>query len=667
MKVLSPAGNLECLKSAVNNGADEVYLGINEFNARNNIDGFSLNDLGTAVNYAHIRGVKVLLAINILFNNDELEKALNVVVEAYNLGIDAFIIQDLGLAKLVNSNYPEVEIHASTQMGIHNLEGVNAIIPYGFKRVVLARETPLSEIKRIKANSDIEIEYFVQGALCVSFSGNCYLSSYLYGASGNRGRCKQLCRLPYTFLHDGKPIKNGYLLSAKDFNLSKRISELKSAGVDVIKIEGRARRPFYVGMTTREYRKAVDGQTPNQDNIKLSFNRNYTEGYFNGNGEVISEYQNHIGIEVGRVTEVNNGKNFNEIYISSNRKLYPKSVFKFFDNGVEKLTLSAHDIKQLNNGIYKITSTQKVCVGNTVNLIVDFELEKEISSYEKRVEVALSVIGRPNEPLKATFSLGDHIATVTGDVCLRAEKSPLTKEEVVNCFNKSDTFIPNFLDVSLDNVFIVKSKLNEFRRIVYGEIINLLTSVKRKPLENVKIEIPKRIKIFEDFSIIEKFDGEIKTTNVIYSPEYYDIEDVAKFSERCKRKGAVCYLDTPNFATEEDVKILKNIINKLNIPFVANNYYALSLGENYVVGAGLNVYNNVTANLYDKPIIYAEGEHSAKIDYYYMTLRHCPLKSHTNSTCKKCVYDDKFAYKMENGKILRLKRKKLSSCTFYLN
>ena len=195
MKLLSPAGDFESLKMAVFYGADEVYLGVKDFNARN-IEGFSLTSLREAVDFAHVYGVKVHLAVNILFSNSELQSALDLVVDAYNLGVDAFIIQDLGLASLISKNYPEICIHASTQMGLHNLEGVQFAKKLGFSRVVLARETPLDEIKRIKQNCDIEIEYFAQGALCVSFSGNCYLSSYLCGASGNRGKCKQLCRLP---------------------------------------------------------------------------------------------------------------------------------------------------------------------------------------------------------------------------------------------------------------------------------------------------------------------------------------------------------------------------------------------------------------------------------------------------------------------------------------
>ena len=286
MKILSPAGDMESLKMAVFNGADEVYLGIKDFNARN-IEGFSLSTLKEAVEFAHVFNVKVNLTVNILFNDDEMQSALDLVVDAYNLGVDSFIIQDVGLASLIHENYPQIEMHASTQMGIHNLEGVRFVESLGFKRVVLSRETPLHEIKRIRDNSNIEIEYFCQGALCVAFSGNCYLSSYLHDASGNRGKCKQLCRLPYSFRYNNKEIKNGYLLSAKDFNMLENLKDLERAGVDVLKIEGRARRPYYVGVATRVYKQALNGNKYDIEELKLAFNRGYTAGYFNGNGGII--------------------------------------------------------------------------------------------------------------------------------------------------------------------------------------------------------------------------------------------------------------------------------------------------------------------------------------------------------------------------------------------
>ena len=666
MKILSPAGNFESLKAAVFNGADEVYLGINDFNARNNIDGFSSSDLKTAVDFAHIFDVKVNLAINILFSNEEIETALDTIVDAYNLGVDCFIVQDIGLAKLVHDNYPEIELHASTQMGLHNIEGVKAVEQFGFKRVVLARETPLEEIERIKQNTNLEVEYFAQGALCVSFSGNCYLSSYLCDASGNRGRCKQLCRLPYSFEKNGKTIKSGYLLSAKDFNMTSKLQDLKSAGVDVLKIEGRARRPFYVAVTTSEYCNALNKTKVNQENLKLAFNRNFTPGYFDGNGNIISNYQNHIGVFVGTIDKVSYGKKFNEVYFSSNRELSPKSTFKIFCNNKEKTTLTAYDLKELSKGKYKLTTTQKVSVGYKVHLIVDSKLEDEILSVIKKRQVLIRLFAQENKQIKAIIEIDSKCLEVYGDVCQKANNQPLSIKNFSNTFSKSEFFDVKLQICKLDNIFMPKQKLNEFRRTVFAKVYDELVEKHRHNLNKTKVATNYEVIKFENFQFVETIKDDFVAENIIYSPSFYAVEDVKAFQEKCKKHNKTAFLDTPNFALEKDIALLKQIINETKIGIVANNYYALTFDTNIVVGAGLNVYNSIAAQFYNKPIITAESNISTKINFPYMTLRHCPFKSHLRANCNNCPYCDGYAYKMENGKTLKIKRKKLDSCTFYL-
>jgi len=666
MKILSPAGNFESLKMAVFNGANEVYLGINDFNARNNIDGFSLKNIKDAIDFAHIYNVKVLLAINILFDNTELQNALNIIVDSYNMGIDAFIVQDLGLAQLVSHNYPQIELHASTQMGIHNLEGVKAIEPFGFKRVVLARETPLNEIKRIKQNSNIEIEYFAQGALCVSFSGNCYLSSYMFDESGNRGKCKQLCRLPYSFLKNGKHIKSGYLLSAKDFNMINNLKQLKEAGVDVIKIEGRARRPYYVAVTTREYYNAINGIKVNHDNIKLAFNRNFTPGYFNGNGNIISEFQSHIGIPIGKVEKVNKGNKFNEVFITSNRELFPKSTFKFFINNKEKTTLTAFDLKEVSKGKYKLTTTQQVSVGDNVSLIIDSNHESEVLNKSIRKVIKIKITAKANEKINALVSLPDKIISINGDICEKANKQPLTINDLTENFNKSDLFEAKLEINELQDIFMPKQKLNEFRRTVFSKILEELTQKHYHNLEKIKIVNNYTPTKFNNFQIVEHKNETLRSLNIIYSPSFYEIEDIKEIQSKCKNESRNLYLDTPNFALKEDIKVLKDIITQTNVSIIANNYYSLTFDTNIIIGAGLNVYNNITAKVFNKPIITAESNVGTRINFPYMTLRHCPFKSHLKATCAKCPYSTDFTYKLQSGKEMKLKRKKLSTCTFYL-
>lgn len=663
MKLLSPAGDFESLKMAVFYGADEVYLGVKDFNARN-IEGFSLTSLREAVDFAHVYGVKVHLAVNILFSNSELQSALDLVVDAYNLGVDAFIIQDLGLASLISKNYPEICIHASTQMGLHNLEGVQFAKKLGFSRVVLSRETPLDEIKRIKQNCNIEIEYFAQGALCVSFSGNCYLSSYLCGASGNRGKCKQLCRLPYKFFEGNKKLAEGYLLSAKDFCMISRLQELKDAGVDAIKIEGRARRPYYVAVATREYRHALDGKPADLSELRLAYNRDFTPGYFDGNGSIISNYKNHIGVQIGKITKVVRGKNFNEIFISSRQKIAPKSTIKTFDGFVEKNTLTLFDIKEVEKNLYRATTTQNVENGLDVNLIIDAS-KNDVENFTRKIDISLKVYAFENQKIKAEFIYNNRTYVFEGETCEKAKNQALTEHDICNNFSKNVFFSPTVF-VQTQNAFLTKAQLNNFRRNVYEKITQILTQNNNKKLYKTKIDVNVKTKPFEDFEITENSSEIYHNKNVIYSPEIYEIDDIKNFVSNCKKQNKIPYLDTPNFSLEKDVKLLQNIIEKTQTNIIANNYYALAFKTQIVAGWGLNVFNNISANVLGVPTVGAECEVFPKMQAPFMTLRHCPMKSNMGANCSNCPYHEGFSYQMENGKKMFLKRKKLCSCTFYL-
>ena len=216
IELLVPVGNFDCLKAAVQNGADAVYLGASVFSARSSATNFSLSELEKAIDYAHLRNVQVHLALNTLIKNDEFEDAAFLAKSAYEFGIDAIIVQDLGLACYLIKNFPNLPVHASTQMTCHNLVGAKYLEKLGFKRIVLSRELSLSEIDYIKSNVSCEIEVFGHGALCISYSGQCLYSSLIGGRSGNRGKCAQGCRLPYELLENDTTIDKGYLLSTKD-------------------------------------------------------------------------------------------------------------------------------------------------------------------------------------------------------------------------------------------------------------------------------------------------------------------------------------------------------------------------------------------------------------------------------------------------------------------
>lgn len=283
MELLAPAGSMEALRAAVCNGADAVYLGADTFNARMNARNFSAADLQEAVVYCHVRGVKVHLTLNTLVLDREMPRAAELIRMAASCGVDAFIVQDLGMVSLCRQLAPDVPIHASTQMSIHSLEGVLEAAALGCSRVVLARELPAEEIAHICKKSPVEIEVFVHGALCMCYSGQCYLSAVIGRRSGNRGQCAQPCRLPYGY---GRFESTRYPLSLKDNCLAGELDELRRMGVASIKIEGRMKRPEYVAIVTRAYRTVLNGSKLTQadlQELETAFSRQgFTDGYFKG-------------------------------------------------------------------------------------------------------------------------------------------------------------------------------------------------------------------------------------------------------------------------------------------------------------------------------------------------------------------------------------------------
>jgi len=260
-ELLSPAGDMECFFAAVENGADAVYFGLKDFSARASADNFAIDDASKAIAYARKRSVKVYIAINTLIKTHELERVVDYLIALDELQPDALILQDMGLLYLIQSQFPHFQLHASTQMTIHNLAGVKRLERMGFKRVVLSRELSIDEIKNISQNTSMEVEVFVHGALCYSYSGLCFFSSMTGGRSGNRGRCAQPCRMYYK----SQPDEGGYLFSMKDLRTLSQIQALMTAGIHSFKIEGRMKSPEYVAVVTHTYRQAIDGKLKDEE------------------------------------------------------------------------------------------------------------------------------------------------------------------------------------------------------------------------------------------------------------------------------------------------------------------------------------------------------------------------------------------------------------------
>lgn len=282
MELLAPAGSPEALTAAIQAGADAVYLGYGDLNARRNAKNFSQEELAAAVAYCHLRGRKVYLTLNTLLNNRELEAAQQTARLANDLGVDAVLVQDLGVAKLLRSTCPDLPLHASTQMTVHTLDGIKACADLGMERVVLSRELPKTVLADLCAKSPVELEVFAHGALCMCYSGQCYLSAVLGGRSGNRGLCAQPCRLAYRFPDDKTA---GYPLSLKDLSLAGHLQELEQMGVACLKIEGRMKRPEYVSVVTGIYAAALREQRePTAEetrDLTAAFSRQgFTQGYY---------------------------------------------------------------------------------------------------------------------------------------------------------------------------------------------------------------------------------------------------------------------------------------------------------------------------------------------------------------------------------------------------
>lgn len=313
VELLSPAGNMETLLAAIKGGCDAVYLGGKAFGARAFAKNFDDNELKEAVKICHLYGVKIYVTANILVYENEIKEFLNYLKFLYEIGVDAVIMQDLGMMALAHKLIPNLEIHASTQINCHNKESIDFLKKIGVSRVVLARELSSEEIKDL--GSKMEIEVFVHGALCVSYSGNCLFSSLNGGRSGNRGMCAGSCRLPYDLLKDGKEVKEDgkYLLSTKDLCLASNLKDVLDLGVSSLKIEGRMKSPEYVEYVTHVYRRLIDEYYKNGNpqirkeeilNLKKLFNRTFTAGYMFDDNIYNIKSPNHLGSYLGEIIKI---------------------------------------------------------------------------------------------------------------------------------------------------------------------------------------------------------------------------------------------------------------------------------------------------------------------------------------------------------------------------
>ncbi len=478
-ELLAPVGSRESLIAAVDNGADAVYFGGTLFSARQYASNFDREELLWAIDYVHARGVRAYVTVNTLIKDAELDEAADYLQFLCNAGADAVIVQDIGILKLLCEHIPNLPVHASTQMTIHNTEGVKFLQEMGVKRVVLAREMSLDEIKRIKSETCIEIETFIHGALCFSYSGQCLLSSMIGGRSGNRGYCAQPCRKKYR-----AGDVEGYLLSPKDLNMSEHIPALVEAGIDSFKIEGRMKRPEYVAGVVRVYRRLIDRFVKEPSRFRVTddekhtlrqlFNREFTSGYFFGNpgSELMSrKYPHNRGTELGKVVDYEPRKKLATMYLKAELRTGDGIGIGARETGVTVGSIFT-DNKSVRAGYpgstVRVPMEYEVESGDEVFKTYDSQLMASLEvKNTRRIPVRMSFRAHIDEPVELWISDGENEIDIQGrSVCI-AERSPISKSAISDQLKKLGNTIFEAQDIIFEideNIFIPVSEINSLRR-----------------------------------------------------------------------------------------------------------------------------------------------------------------------------------------------------------
>lgn len=495
MELLCPAGNKESLIAAINSGANAVYLSGKKFGARAFAANFSNEELKEAIRIGKVYGVKIYVTMNTLVKENEVEEFLEQVEFLYSNGVDAILMQDFGMICLCLKKYPNLEIHASTQAHNSSLQGIDFLYKLGVKRVVLPREMSLDEIKLIK--TPIEKEVFIHGALCVSYSGRCLMSQVLGGRSGNRGECAGCCRFKWKLYKSDKLLKEGYLLSMKELNLSEDILIL-TPYVDSLKIEGRMKSPTYVSFITSYYRKILDGEKItdiDRENLQSLFYRGYTKGHLLNNKDLVNtKSPNHIGLPIGKVIDVTDSK----ITILLDKELAQEDGIRFLESGKGLIVNYLYDMK--DRLISKGSPKQKIILDNkvglttldTVSLTTNHKLITKFSTVTKKVDIAIKVIAKINEPLEISFIKDNIIVREKGNIVERAKSAIVTKERIISQVKRlgNTPFNCHEIDVLLDDdIFIPMGEINVLRRTLTERLIGkLMMNFKEPVIKDINLD-----------------------------------------------------------------------------------------------------------------------------------------------------------------------------------
>ena len=670
-ELLAPVGSMDHLKVAINAGASSVYLSGKNYGARKFAENFTLDEIEEAVNTAHLHNVKVYVTVNTLIKESELENVVNYLSKLYSIGVDAVLIQDLGLVELINEHLPNLKIHASTQMTCENQLKLDYIESKGIKRVVLPREMRKEEIKNLKTNMELEI--FVHGALCYSYSGQCLMSSFKGGRSGNRGTCAQPCRQKYRI--DGIKKEDCYL-SPCDLSLFNHLKEIAELNIHCIKIEGRMRSKEYLAIVVSNYRKALNrlksGKETGSEEISLVFNRGFSEGQFL-NTSKRSIRAGHIGLKIGRV--IKSGKNQIAIHIDDAIETIPEKgdglliVKNDMDYGFEIsqdpiITTLNHFKKGKNKPIKDFTRKNKVMIVKKVwqNKKSNFNLDESEAYLTKRNRLTKKVREIENKgssyvksKLILTFSLKDKLpilkarlilanhkevnAEVIGDTPFEEPlKKSVSAETIEKQLSKLDKYPFQIVQVNInydETLFIPISKINELRRNLFEKLENevydlykheynpiTLNKTKNKTNEdNVDFSFyTNNLKHLEDIKGVKRAYLEIppQDDSLVLKDENHNINHMVSFikqaAEISSDKDYELIWKWPDITHDKLIKSLnkvRGILNKMHcsIPIMSANF-------NGEYGPySMNITNNSSINSLESYKILTVSPELRKKDY----------------------------------------------------
>lgn len=640
-ELLSPSGSMESLKAGIQNGADAIYLGGSSFGARASATNFDNDELIEAVKYAKLRNVYIFVTVNTSIKENEIEELISYTDFLYKIGVDAIILSDIGVAEVLRKRYPNMELHASTQISAHSLNDVLELKKVGFNRVVLARELSIEEIKEICDNVDIDIEVFIHGAICISYSGQCLMSSMLGDRSGNRGRCAQPCRQSYKLINKttGKiiDVNGNYLLSPKDLCSIENIEKILDTGVKSLKIEGRMKRPEYVAVVTSRYRKTIDNYINNKitddkkalkEDLEAIFNRKFTSGYLmskNGSDIINLDKPNNVGVKVGEVLSFNFKKKKLKIKLSG--KLSKGDGInlgggdvgriikngEIFDSGLAGEIIEIDFLKDIKpkTPVYKTSD----------KLLVDNANKSFIEGIEnKKINLKCEIFIKVDE--KAKFIL-ENIEVYSDEKIEKAKNKGVEIDKIIEKLSKTGGTPYKFV---FDNIFVDKdvfvpvSVLNNLRRkaIEKYEEYRLDFSGKRIICPYQHFDYPNGKKVFNG-KITLKVHKNFQLDKILENPdiseyirEIYteDFTLLEEYYNKFKTIGINLVYSALGVIRNEEYSILEKYLSKINNEIFnkvqistwgSKNFFKSKFGtKKFNIDTYFNIYNSYSLRFFEK-------------------------------------------------------------------